>query len=133
MLPFAVGILLAIVLAFGAKLTGAEKDRSFFPTLMIVIATYYVLFAVMAGQGIVSEILIAALFSLAGMWGAQRMPLLVGSAIFLHGVFDFVRPFFLANHGAPDWWPGFCGSVDIPLGAWVMWFSLRSTQPKNSA
>ena len=38
-------VLAAVVFAF-ARLIGFDRDRVFYPTLLIVIATYYILFAV---------------------------------------------------------------------------------------
>ena len=37
-------VLAAVVFAF-ARLVGFDRDRVFYPTLLIVIATYYILFA----------------------------------------------------------------------------------------
>jgi hypothetical protein len=30
-----------------------------------------------------------------------------------HGVFDFVRHFFIDNPGVPQWWPGFTDPVGM--------------------
>lgn len=125
MIPLLVGAGLAVVLAVGARLTRSDEERSFFPTLLIVIAAYYVLFAFMSGEAIVEEILAAAVFTLAAIVGGARWPLLVGIGIFMHGVFDFARPSFISNSGVPTWWPAFCGSVDVLLGAWVIRLALR--------
>jgi hypothetical protein len=46
---YLIGLVLAgVVCAFGL-LAGFDRDRVFYPTMLIVIATYYILFAVMAG------------------------------------------------------------------------------------
>ena len=55
--------------------------------------------------------------------GALRLPLLVGVGIFSHGLFDFVHYMMIQDAGVPDWWPGFCGSLDVVLGLWVIAFS----------
>ena len=64
MIAFITGVGLAVVLAVFGKLTGYEKDRSFFPTLLIVIASYYLLFAILDGSvsTILIEIAVAAFF-----------------------------------------------------------------------
>lgn len=132
MLPLLIGAGLAVVLALGARITRADQDRSFYPTILIVIATYYVLFAFMSGEGIVEEILVAAVFSIAAIAGGMKLPVLVGVGIFLHGVFDFLRPMFISNSGVPAWWPGFCAGVDILLGAWVIWLSFKGAAHHNT-
>lgn len=38
---------------------------------------------------------------------------------FVHGVFDFVRRFFIDNPGVPRWWPGFCFAFDALLGVYL--------------
>ena len=50
-MEYAVGIALALVVSCFARMTGLDRDRAFYPTLAIVIALYYVLFAVMGGSG----------------------------------------------------------------------------------
>ena len=125
MLPLLIGAGLAVFIAVGASVTRSDQDRSFYPTVLIVIATYYVLFAFMSGESIVEEIVVASAFSVVAIAGGLMLPALVGAGIFLHGVFDFLRPLFISNSGVPAWWPAFCGGVDILLGAWVMWLSFK--------
>lgn len=125
MIPFLVGAGLAIVLAIAARITRFDQDRSFYPTVLIVIATYYVLFAFMSGEAIVEEIMVASVFSVAAIAGGLMWPVLAGMGILLHGVFDFLHPMFIANSGVPAWWPAFCAGVDIVLGAWVIWLAFK--------
>ncbi len=61
------------------------------------------------------------------------LPVLVGVGILLHGVFDFLRPMFISNSGVPTWWPGFCAGVDILLGAWVIWLSVKGAAQNDTA
>lgn len=125
MLPMLVGAVLAIAVAITGKVTRFDQDRSFYPTILVVIAAYYVLFAAMSGESIVEEILVAAAFSVAAIVGALKWPVLVGVGIFLHGVFDFLHPSLISNSGVPAWWPAFCAAIDIPLGAWVIRLAWR--------
>ena len=50
MLPYVVGIVLSIGVALFARFVRLDRDRAFYPTVMIVIASYYVLFAAMSGS-----------------------------------------------------------------------------------
>jgi hypothetical protein len=45
-----IGIGLALVVCAFAMLVGFDRDRVFYPTLVIVIATYYILFAVIGSS-----------------------------------------------------------------------------------
>lgn len=62
MTPFLVGILLAVVVAVIGKATRFDQERSFYSTVLIVIASYYVLFAIQgeSTDALVREIVIAS-------------------------------------------------------------------------
>lgn len=121
MLPIVVGVLLGIGIAALAKVTRFDQDRSFYFTVLVVIASYYVLFAVMGGSGhaLIWELVVAAVFSTVAIVGALFFPTLVGMGIVTHGLFDFVHDGIVENPGVPIWWPSFCGSIDVVLGLWV--------------
>lgn len=119
-LPVIIGITLGIVLAIFARTTKFDRDRSYHAVVLIVIATYYVLFACMGNDAIVAEIFVASLFSIVAVLGALRWRILSGVGIFLHGVFDLIHGYIISNPGMPIWWPAFCSSIDIVLGLWVI-------------
>lgn len=49
-MEYFVGIALAISVGFLDTFVGFDRDRSFYPTIMAVIASYYALFAAMGGS-----------------------------------------------------------------------------------
>ena len=49
-MPYVIGIVLSVGVALFARYVGFDRDRAFYPTVMIVIASYYVLFAAMSGS-----------------------------------------------------------------------------------
>ena len=120
MLPLIVGIIMAIIVAIVSRVTKFDKDRSYFATLLIVIANY-ILFSFISFEAIITEILIASVFSVIALAGALRWPTLLGVGNLLHGVFDYVHLNFINNSGVPEWWPAFCGGFDIVLGLWVIY------------
>ena len=122
MIPVVVGVLIAVGIAALAKFTRFDEDRSFYFTVLVIIASYYVLFAVLGGSdlALVWELVIAAAFSTVAIVGALHAPTLVGIGIIAHGLFDFVHDGIIENPGVPTWWPSFCGSVDVLLGLWVV-------------
>ncbi|MDP1767580.1 MAG: hypothetical protein Q8L74_02115 [Nitrospirota bacterium] len=125
MIPVLVGMLTAVAVAVLAKSMRFDQDRSFYPTVLVVIAAYYILFAVMGGSGqaLAWELVAAVAFSVVAIMGALHMPVLVGVGIVAHGLFDLVHHMMIENAGVPDWWPGFCGSLDVVLGLWVIGLS----------
>jgi len=129
-MPIVVGVLLAIAIAVLAKFTRFDEERSFYSTVLVIIASYYVLFAVLGGSrhALVWELVIAVAFSTVAILGALFLPTLVGIGIIAHGLFDLVHDSIIENVGVPIWWPTFCGSIDVLLGLWVVSLYLFPTK-----
>jgi hypothetical protein len=122
LVPVVVGILLAVGVAVLGKFTRFDQDRSFYSTVLVIVASYYVLFAVLGGSGhsLIKELLAAVAFSIVAIVGALYLPTLVGIGIAAHGLFDLVHDGLIENSGVPTWWPVFCASIDVMLGLWVI-------------
>lgn len=122
MIPVVVGVLLAVGVAALGKFTRFDEDRSFYSTVLVIIASYYVLFATLGGPGhaLVWELVVAVGFSAVAIIGALYLSMLVGIGITAHGLFDLVHHVLIENPGVPTWWPSFCGSIDVALGLWVV-------------
>jgi hypothetical protein len=133
LIPVVVGVLLAVGIAALAKFTRFDEDRSFYSTVLIIIATYYVLFALLdsSAHALVWELVIAVAFSIVAIIGALFLPTLVGTGIIAHGLFDLVHDAIIENPGVPTWWPSFCGSIDVVLGLWVILTRSRLTREKT--
>jgi hypothetical protein len=129
-MEYLVGILLGLATVVLAALIGFDRDRSFYSTVLIVVATYYVLFAAMGAtrRTLMLEIALACGFILFAVIGFKGNFWLVAAALVGHGIFDFVRPGFIANPGVPHWWPGFCMAFDVIFGVGL---ALRLLQRRN--
>ena len=113
-MPLLIGIILAAAVALFAQLTGFDRDRAFYPTVLIVVGAFYVLFAVMAGGGgVATELLFFAVFAALAMAGFKLSLWIAAAGLALHGLFDWVRHAFLPGSGVPTFWPAFCGSYDV--------------------
>ena len=121
-MEYLVGVILGLVVGGFAATSGFDRDRAFYPTVLIVIASYYALFAVM-GQSraaLGTEIAVGLVFSAWAVLGFRKSMWLVAAAIAGHGFFDFfVHHALVTNPGMPVWWPGFCGTIDIVIGGWL--------------
>jgi hypothetical protein len=117
---YLIGVILSLAVAGFATVIGLDRERAFYPTVLIVIASYYVLFAVMGAsrRTLVIEIVVASGFLLFGVLGFRRNVWFTVAAIIGHGVFDFVHHWFIENPGVPPWWPGFCLTFDVIVGVW---------------
>jgi hypothetical protein len=117
-MEYLIGFFLSLAVAGFAIFVGFDRERAFYPTVAIVIASYYVLFAVMeaSGRTLLIEIAVASGFLLLATIGYKRSLWLVAIAIVGHGVFDIVHHFLIENPGVPHWWPGFCFVFDVIFG-----------------
>jgi hypothetical protein len=123
LMPFVVGIVLSAGVAVFARVVGFDRDRAFYPTVMIVIAAYYVLFAVMSGsvQTVVIESVVMTLFAAAAVAGFKSSAWIVVVALAGHGVFDAVHGYVIENAGMPAWWPAWCLAYDVGAAAGLGW------------
>jgi hypothetical protein len=130
-MPYLAGIVLALTVSGLATLVGLDRDRAFYPTLLLVIAAYYVLFAVMGGTGhaLVVETLVMTGFLLLAVIGFKKSLWLVVAALAAHGVFDLLHGRVVANPGVPVWWPAFCSTYDITAAAFLAWLLQRPRSP----
>jgi len=123
-----IGAALALSIGLSATFLGLDRDRAFYPTVMIVIASYYALFAIMGGsvQVFAFESIAIVTFLVASIAGFRRSLWLVVAALAAHGMFDFVHGQLIANPGVPLWWPPFCLAYDVVAAAYLAWLLSRS-------
>jgi hypothetical protein len=127
-MEFLVGAVLALSVGLFATFLGLDRDRAFYPTVMIVIASYYALFAVMGGsaQALAVESIVIVVFLGASIAGFRTSLWLVVVALAAHGLFDFFHGHLIVNPGVPAWWPSFCLSYDVVAAAYLAWLLSRS-------
>lgn len=135
-MEYLVAVILGLVVAGFARTAGFDRDRAFYPTVLIVIASYYVLFAVMGASRnstLAIEIAVGLVFSIFAVLGFKKSLWLAAVGIAGHGFFDFfVHHALVANPGMPVWWPGFCGTIDIVLGGWLAICLWKARKPNTS-
>ena len=124
-----VGLVLALAVAAYAAAMRLDRDRAFYPVVLIVIALYYVLFAAMTGSPrvILTESIIAVAFIATASVGFKRSLWLVAVGLAAHGVQDIFHLHVVANAGVPGWWPEFCAAYDIAAAATLAWMLRRET------
>jgi hypothetical protein len=118
-----VGALLAISVGLFARGLGLDRERSFYPVVMIVIGFLYALFAASGASThvLVLESLVGVLFLAAAAYGFRRSLWVVVVALAAHGIFDLTHGAFIANPGVPEWWPEFCFTYDVTAAAFLAW------------
>jgi hypothetical protein len=128
-MEYLVGIVLALTISILATIVRLDRDRAFYPTVMIVIASYYGLFAVMGGssEALLIESIIILVFLLLSIIGFKRNLWIVAIALSAHGIFDFFHSYLISNPGVPHWWTMFCLSYDIVAATYLAWL-LKSSK-----
>jgi hypothetical protein len=113
-MSYLIGAILALTVGLFATRVGFDRDRAFYSTVMLVVASYYVLFAVAGGssEALLIECLVFVPFLIAATAGFKRSQWLVVAGLAAHGALDLVHPHLVSNPGVPDWWPGFCLAYD---------------------
>src|SRR6266481_1088100 len=135
MLPYVVGIVLSIGVALFAKWVGFDRDRAFYPAVLIVIASYYVLFAAMIGsvETVLLESIVMTLFVIAAVAGFKGTPWIIVGALAAHGVQDALHGHIVTNAGVLAWWPAWCLAYDVGAAVALAWFLMRADVPSTAA
>ncbi|HZF00093.1 MAG TPA: hypothetical protein VE981_23995 [Planctomycetota bacterium] len=128
-MEYRVGVGLGLGVCVLGALAGFDRDRSFYPVVTIVIASYYELFAVLGGstRALLLESMVFLGFLAVSVVGFRRNLWLIVVALLAHGVMDFFHHPLIANPGVPAWWPMFCLTFDVAAGIFLA-IRLRSAR-----
>ena len=134
-LPWVVGAASAVGVTLFARLVGLDRDRAFYPTILLVIALLYDLFAVLGGsmQALLVESLVGLVFAASAVAGFKGSLWIVAAGLAGHGILDLFHGHLISNPGVPPFWPAFCGSYDVAAGACLAWLLKRSAIPSRAA
>ena len=133
-MEYLIGVVLGLVVCVFGLVTGFDRDRAFYSTVLAVIPTYYILYAVMASstQAVVIESSVTCAFWAIAVMGFKKNLWLVAAGLAGHGFFDFFIHRFIQNPGVPAFWPGFCGSIDIFFGAFLAMLLMKRSGSRLS-
>lgn len=106
-------------------------ERWLYALGLLTLPSLYASFALNAGAPAVAlrEMAYGTPFVAAGLvfasvslrWSAGA----VGAFWILHALYDLTHDHFITNPGVPSWYPVFCFSVDVVVGAYVLWLARR--------
>ena len=98
---------------------------------LLTLPSLYAFFALGAGEQAVAvkEMIYGIPFVLGGLVFAivsvRHSAVVVGALWILHGLYDLTHSRLITNAGVPDWYPVWCFSVDVVIGAYLLWLSRR--------
>ena len=117
-LPAIAGVVLAIAVAIFARFVGFDRDRAFYPVVLVVVGSYYDLFAIIGGgTALLAETAGFVAFAATAAVGFRSSLWIVVAGLAGHGVFDFVHGALIDNPGVPTWWPSWCLAYDVAAAA----------------
>ena len=126
-MEYLIGGGVAVLVFLFAMLAGFDQERAFYSTLVVLVAHYYILFAVVGSSTrvLALESLIAGVFLVVAVAGFKKNLWLIVAGLAGHGVYDFFHHLFIQNPGVPVWWPGFCLSFDVLAGCFLAVLVMR--------
>jgi hypothetical protein len=126
-MPYVIGIVLSVSVALFARPVGFDRERAFYPTVLMVIASYYAVFTAMSGstQTVLLESATMTVFVIAAVAGFKSSAWIVVAALAGHGMFDALHQNVVGNSGVPVWWPPFCLAYDLGAAGSLAWLIKR--------
>lgn len=129
MIAALVGVALGVLTILAAR--AIRGERWLYAIGLLVLPGLYAFFALRVGDhgAIVEELTYGLPWLVAGLAFAllsiRHSAMIVGLLWIFHGLFDLVHDHFIDNAGVPSWYPAFCFSVDVVVGAYLIWLSRR--------
>jgi hypothetical protein len=133
-MEYLIGIVLAFAVCIFALLTGFDRGRVFYSTMVMVVAQYYILFAVMGASRsmLLAECAGATAFIVLAIIGFKKSLWIIAAALAGHGIYDFFHHMLILDPGVPVWWPGFCMSFDVLAGGFLAILIIRRRHSQSS-
>lgn len=120
-MELAIGTILALGACGLGVVAGFERDRAFYPVMLIVIASYYDLFAVIGeDRGVLAvEVAISLAFAALAVLSFRVNLWLTVAGLLGHALLDFFHAHVVTSAGLPSWWSMFCAMFDAVAGVYL--------------
>ncbi|HSC12412.1 MAG TPA: hypothetical protein VLC97_15675 [Rhodanobacteraceae bacterium] len=129
MLAALIGVAVGILTIVCARIIRGQ--RWLYSIGLLTLPGLYAFFALQAGEHAVGikEMIYGIPYVVVGLVLAfvsvRQSAVVVGAFWMLHGLYDLTHSQFITNTGVPSWYPVFCFSVDVVIGAYLLWLSRR--------
>lgn len=127
MIEALIGVAVGVLTIASARIIRGQ--RWVYSLGLLTLPGLYAFFALRAGEPAVGarEMIYGVPFVVVGLVftfvGARQSAVVVGAFWMLHGLYDLAHGRFITNAGVPGWYPAFCFSVDVIIGAYLLWLS----------
>ena len=129
MLEALIGIVVGVLIIVVARVIHGQ--HWLYSLGLLTLPSLYAFFALQAGEPAVGikEMIYGIPFVVVGLVFALvsvcQSAVVVAAFWILHGLYDLTHSQFITNAGVPDWYPVWCCSLDVVIGAYLLWLSRR--------
>jgi hypothetical protein len=129
MIEALLGVAVGVLTIVSARIIRGQ--RWLYSLGLLILPSLYAFFALQAGEQAVAvkEMIYGIPFVAAGLVFAivsvRQSAVVVGAFWILHGLYDLTHSRLITNTGVPGWYPVWCFSVDVVIGAYLLWLSRR--------
>lgn len=135
-----IGVITAFLIIWHFNRRKLERARLPYPALLSTFPVYYFVFALYASDyvALYKEIGVGIIFfvlAYIAIKSKRKMSAsLVAVGCIAHAIYDSYHNVFFINSGTPAWWLEFCGSIDLILGLYLIYFAItvRNKSFKNN-
>jgi len=133
------GVVSAILVVLLFKAWRLEDARWAYPLLLAEFPLNYWAFAFFASDSaaLLKECLVGVIFFIVAYMAYRFKSIvalrLLAAGYVIHAVYDFCHNLLFVNAGTPTWWPEFCASVDVLIGAYIAYRAVGSSRQPSVA
>ena len=126
-----IGIAIVAYVIIRFKKTRLERTKWAYPLFLATFPVYYFVFAIYAkdfpalGKEVAVSLVFFSLAFMAYRSKRKTSALIVGLGSIFHAVYDAYHDILFVNSGTPNWWLEFCGSIDIIIGVYLIYFAFK--------
>ena len=129
MIEALIGVAVGVLTIVSARIIRGQ--RWLYSIGLLALPGLYAFFALQAGEPAVGVkemvygvpgVVVGLVFAFVSV---RQSAVVVGAFWILHGLYDLTHSQFITNAGVPVWYPVFCFSVDVVIGAYLLWLSRR--------
>ena len=123
------GIVIAFYVVIRFRKTRLEKKKWVYPAFLATFPMYYWAFAIYASDydALVNELVVGVGFLVIALvaykFNSFISLVLLAIGYMAHAGYDVIHNSLFYNPGTPVWWPEFCGSVDVLIGIYLLYFA----------
>jgi hypothetical protein len=124
MLSSLIGLATGLVTILGIRIFLKDNERLIYALVLSGIGFLYVGYTWMDTEQLIITCVQAIVFLLLAAYGMKNI-FVLATGYFLHGIWDVIYNYFTAFEHVPPHYDGFCFTVDVVMGAYLLIFKKR--------